>query len=220
MRARLPSFVLVSLFATLGCQPATDAAKTASKTEGEAASPTAAKTPVKADAVADTPAAGQPSAEAEEGCIHGKSDHAGCEAGAVAAATGTGHFGAPFAKSEAVSLSAAVAGSKAAEAGANAAQLVRGEVKAVCQAKGCWMVLQDDADASLEARVIMKNHAFAVPFDGKGKKARVEGVLTSRTFTPAQVKHLAKDAGRDPATVEAAPRTEWVLTATGVELAG
>ena len=81
------------------------------------------------------------------------------------------------------------------------------------------LVLRDAADATVQARVIMKNHAFAVPFDGKGKTARVEGVLSSRTFTPAQVQHLAKDAGQDPATVEAKPRTEWVLTATGVELA-
>ena len=124
---------------------------------------------------------------------------------------------APFTATEARTLAAAVKG--AAATPSEASTLVSGEVTAVCQAKGCWMVLRDAADATVQARVIMKNHAFAVPFDGKGKTARVEGVLSSRTFTPAQVQHLAKDAGQDPATVEAKPRTEWVLTATGVELA-
>lgn len=155
----------------------------------------------------------------EEGCIHGKAAHEGCEgAAAPAEVTGSGHFGSPFASTSTVGLGSAV--QTLTKSPSPDAVLVAGEVTSVCQAKGCWMVLRDLEDTEVEARVIMKNHAFAVPFDGKGKKAKVEGVLTSRTFTVAQVKHLEKDAGGDPAAVEAKPRTEWVLTATGVELTG
>jgi hypothetical protein len=156
-------------------------------------------------------------ADDKEGCIHGKADHEGC-VGEIAPATGAGHFGSPFAGTSPVALGAAV--ESMTKSPSPDAVLVTGEVSSVCQAKGCWMVLRDVEKLEVEARVIMKNHAFAVPFDGKGKKASVEGVLTSRTFTAAQVKHLAKDAGADPAAVEAKPRTEWVLTATGVELTG
>lgn len=70
-------------------------------------------------------------------------------------------------------------------------------------------------DGDVSARVLMKDHGFAVPMDSRGKKVQVEGTLTSRTFTEAQVKHLEKDGGGDPAKVSGT-RTEHVLTASGV----
>ena len=45
-----------------------------------------------------------------------------------------------------------------------------GTVTAVCQHKGCWMELKDDAS---EAHVKMAGHAFFVPRDASGKRARV-----------------------------------------------
>ena len=74
------------------------------------------------------------------------------------------------------------------------------------------MVLRD---GEAEARVLMKGH-FAVPIDSKGKEAVVEGTLKSRVFTEKQAKHIAEDGGKDPAQVTG-ERTEYVLTATGVE---
>jgi hypothetical protein len=73
-------------------------------------------------------------------------------------------------------------------------------------------------DGEKTARVLMKDHAFAVPKDARGKKARVEGTLQARTFTEAQVKHLEKDGGGDPSKVSG-ERSEYVLTASGVEIA-
>ena len=72
-------------------------------------------------------------------------------------------------------------------------------------------------DGEAQARILMKDHAFTMPMDTKGKPVVVEGTIEARTFNEAQVKHLEKDAGRDPAAV-AGERTEYVLTATGIEL--
>lgn len=72
-------------------------------------------------------------------------------------------------------------------------------------------------DGEKQARVLMKDHKFAVPMDGTGKKAVVEGTVEEKTLSEAQVKHIEKDAGRDPEAVSG-ERTEYILTATGVRL--
>ncbi len=125
--------------------------------------------------------------------------------------TGEGHFGNPFtlASNVAKPLGEAIA------AAGEGPMLITGEVEAVCQKKGCWMVVKD-GDKS--ARVLMKDHGFAVPMDCRGKSVTIEGELTTRTFSEKQVKHLAKDGGQDPAAVSG-ERTEHVLTASGIEIA-
>ena len=140
--------------------------------------------------------------EAEEGCPHGEQ----ADGEGTLAAKADGHFGAAFTKADAVPLAKAIEGESA------EGVLVSGEVEAVCQKKGCWMVVKD---GDVSARVLMKDHGFAVPMDSRGKKVQVEGTLTSREFTEAQVKHLEKDGGGDPDAVSGT-RTEHVLTASGV----
>lgn len=140
---------------------------------------------------------------AEEGCPHG--EQADGE-GTLAAKT-DGHFGEPF-----TSTTDPVPLAKAVEAESKDGILVSGEVEAVCQKKGCWMVVKD---GDVSARILMKDHGFNVPMDSRGKKVQVEGTLTSRTFNEAQVKHLEKDGGGDSAKVSG-ERTEHVLTASGV----
>lgn len=136
-------------------------------------------------------------------CPHGPGE-------AAAAGSGDGHFGQPFSVDAEQTLAQAI------EAKLEGPVKVAGVVEAVCQKKGCWMVLKDQ-EGTQSARVLMKDHGFAVPMDSRGKSALVEGTLTSRTFTEAQVKHLEKDAGKDPDAVEGT-RTEHVLTATAVEI--
>jgi hypothetical protein len=163
---------------------------------------------------AAAPAVAAPAEAEDAGCIYAegeKGEGEGCphgEAEPDAPASGEGHFGAPFELADAVPLS------KALESGTAESVLVKGEVEAVCQKKGCWMVIKDGTKS---ARVLMKDHGFAVPMDARGKPVLVEGVLASRTFDEAQVKHLEKDAGRDPAEVSG-QRTEHVLTASAVEI--
>ena len=140
--------------------------------------------------------------DAEEGCPHGEQ----ADGEGTLAAKADGHFGAPFTKTDAVPLAKAIEGESA------EGVLVSGEVEAVCQKKGCWMVVKD---GDVSARVLMKDHGFSVPMDSRGKKVQVEGTLTSREFTEEQVKHLEKDGGGDPDAVSGT-RKEHVLTASGV----
>jgi hypothetical protein len=121
-----------------------------------------------------------------------------------------GHFGAEFALKDPKPLSSVLAAAK----DQKDPILVSGTVDSVCQKKGCWLVVKD---GEAQARIMMKDHAFTAPMDCKGKNVVVEGTLEARTFSEAQVKHLEKDAGKDPAAVTG-ERVEYVLTATGIEL--
>ncbi|MCA9690013.1 MAG: DUF4920 domain-containing protein [Nannocystaceae bacterium] len=152
--------------------------------------------------------------EAEEGCIHEgahKPEGESCEHGEAPKSDATGHFGAAFVLAESRPLASVLA--EADKLGEDAVQ-VTGEIDQVCQKMGCWMVVRD---GDKTARILMKDHSFTVPTESKGKPVVVEGTIAARTFNEAQVKHLEKDAGGDPAAVSG-EREEFVLTASGVEI--
>lgn len=141
---------------------------------------------------------------------------AGCEHGGNAEAKkveGGTHFGGAFAIDQSKPLGAVLAG---ATDGQELTVRVSGQIDKVCQKMGCWMVVKD---GDVEARVVMKDHAFTVPLDSKGKPAQVEGVLKVRVYSEAQAKHLAEDGGEDPSKVQG-EKKELVLTATAVEIGG
>jgi hypothetical protein len=96
------------------------------------------------------------------------------------------------------------------------AVLVSGVIDQVCQKKGCWMVVRDGEKT---ARITMKDYAFVVPVDSKGKQVTIEGTIAVRTFTEAQVKHLEADRGGNPDDVSGT-RTEYVVKASGVRIRG
>lgn len=206
------TFLLSMPFALLlavGCDKAPTPAAEVAQPAAVAVTPATPATPVVA--------AADPAKADEEGCIYKdehKEDEAGCPHGGAAAdapASATpGHFGAEFAIKETKPLSQVLAAGKEFKDPVQ----VSGSVESVCQKKGCWLVVKD---GEAQARILMKDHSFTVPMDSKGKPVVVEGTLEARTFNEAQVKHLEKDAGKDPAAV-AGERTEYVLTATAVEL--
>ena len=68
-------------------------------------------------------------------------------------------------------------------------QRFSGRIVEVCQAEGCWMVLEDNGQT---ARVMFKDHAFLIPKDSSGR-AQVGGVLSRKELTPEQVAHLEED---------------------------
>lgn len=125
-------------------------------------------------------------------------------AGAVAAAT---PYGEPLPEGETVPVSVAIAGF---DAHAGQPRRFSGRITSVCQARGCWMMLEDGGVA---ARVMFGDHDFAIPGDTTGS-AVVHGVLTRKQLTPAQVEHLASDS----ASGVAAP-VEYRITADGIEVA-
>jgi hypothetical protein len=223
MRSRWTSIALLTSFVVVaGCpsgDPASDTKPAVAKNDAAVEAKAAEPAPAKADA--PTPAKTAEGDADEKGCIYVEGQQGGdpsCPHGAGAGhdgaepqgpATGTGHFGAPFSKTDEPTPLGQVLAAGAAPAGS---VLVKGQVEAVCQKKGCWMVVKDGAES---ARVLMKDHSFAVPMDCRGKDVTIEGTLATRTFSEDQVKHLEKDRGGNPEDVSG-ERTEHVLTASGI----
>lgn len=115
-------------------------------------------------------------------------------------------YGAPLPDTAAVPVSAAVA---AFDRYAGKPQRFSGRIAQVCQAEGCWMMLEDNGQA---ARVMFKEHAFLVPKDSSGH-AEVVGVLSRKELTPEQVEHLREDAKG----LEVSP-VEYRILAEGAEI--
>jgi Domain of unknown function (DUF4920) len=83
-----------------------------------------------------------------------------------------------------------------------------GTVTAVCQHMGCWMEIKDDVT---QAHVSMAGHGFFVPKTASGRKARVQGTLTSAPEDESECnEEAAKQMGKPVAKLQ--------LEATGVEL--
>ncbi len=222
MTFRNTSLMLLSSLLVAGCPaPQDDASKP--KTAAAPAAPAAdAATPKAGTETKPVQIVAKADADADhDGCIYAEGEKGtdpscphGAEPGEAAEpqgpATGEGHYGDPFTDGAAKPLPLGQVLASAEPPSGSV--LIHGEVEAVCKKKGCWMVVKD-GDKS--ARVLMKDHGFAVPMDCRGKKATVEGTLVTRTFSEAQVKHLQKDGGGDPAKVSG-ERTEHVLTASGI----
>lgn len=117
--------------------------------------------------------------------------------------------GKPFADGVAVPVSRAV---DAFDAHAGKPGRFSGRITEVCQAKGCWMVLEHEGRT---ARVMFGNDAFFLPRDASGS-AVVHGVLARKQLTPAQARHLGEDGGKglpvDP--------VEYRIVADGVRVVG
>ena len=128
-------------------------------------------------------------------------------ASAAVAATST-PYGKPVPAGETVPVSQAI---DAFDAHADRAQRFSGRITEVCQAKGCWMMLEDGGKA---ARVMFGRHDFHIPKDTTGS-AVVHGVLTRKELTPEQVEHLSADSGKGVA----AEPVEYRITADGIEVA-
>jgi hypothetical protein len=92
-----------------------------------------------------------------------------------------------------------------------AGQQVRleGTIDKVCQNKGCWLELKQQAAS---VHVTFENYGFFVPKDSLGKPVVLEGKVVVKQPTPEDVAHLkAEGAGE---TVAAKVSIE----ATGVEI--
>lgn len=128
--------------------------------------------------------------------------HAGGPAGATL-------YGEDFADGPAVPLSEAIATFE--DLAGTPPRRFSGRITEVCQAKGCWMMLEDGGQA---ARVMFGDHAFALPGDATGT-AVVHGVMERKELTPAQVEHLTGDSARG---IPAEP-VEYRIVADGVRVA-
>jgi Domain of unknown function (DUF4920) len=100
--------------------------------------------------------------------------------------------------------------------------VTEGTVTAVCQRRGCWMNLQS---AHGEAFVRMAGHAFLVPRDAQGRRARVAGHVRRADAPEFACKlHAATEAGAPTGCKAEAegnlghPLAKLELEVTGVEL--
>jgi hypothetical protein len=122
------------------------------------------------------------------------------EPAAAPDAQGKQRLGKAIVGTERVTLAAVAADPKAFN---HKSIVTEGVVKKVCQEAGCWMAIADDRH---DALVRMENHAFFIPKDAAGRRARVEGRIL-----------LVKD-GKECDEAEA-EHAQLSMEATGVELA-
>jgi hypothetical protein len=125
-------------------------------------------------------------------------------ANAAPAAAGASHLGVPLTVTERTSLAELVR-----SPGRFSGQTVRleGTVSAVCQAAGCWMQLEDEAQ---HVHIKMHGHSFFVPRTAAGRHARVQGTVISGNPNGHCEQEAAEQTGRPVARLE--------IDATGVEL--
>jgi hypothetical protein len=96
--------------------------------------------------------------------------------------------------------------------------LVEGVIVRSCKKEGCWMELAPTANAK-SVRVTFKKHAFFIPLDSAGFRAKAEGVFAVKTLSKAEVDHLVNEDGAKFDSINKdGTVTEISFVATGVEL--
>jgi len=95
---------------------------------------------------------------------------------------------------------------------------VSAKVLDVCQAKGCWMILDLGDDKT--TRVKFKDYGFFMPKDIKGKEVIVNGKAFVNVMPVEELRHYAEDAGKTEAEVAAivTPEKTFSFLANGVLL--
>jgi hypothetical protein len=96
--------------------------------------------------------------------------------------------------------------------------LVEGVIVRSCKKEGCWMELAPATNAN-SVRVTFKKHAFFIPLDSAGLRAKAEGVFAVKTLSKAEVDHLVNEDGAKFDNINKdGTVTEVSFIATGVEL--
>lgn len=95
--------------------------------------------------------------------------------------------------------------------------VVKAKVKQVCQAKGCWMVLQEGKD---EVRITFHKYSFFVPKSAAGKTTIAQGKIFQKEISASEARHYARDAGlheKEVAAIQSPQSSPW-FEATGLTL--
>ena len=96
--------------------------------------------------------------------------------------------------------------------------VLKGMINEVCQAKGCWMTLQEANAEGEEVFIRFKDYAFFVPKDAGGKEAIVKGKLFTNITSVEELQHYAEDKGKSKEEITAitSPKEELRMMAEGV----
>ncbi len=94
-----------------------------------------------------------------------------------------------------------------------------GEIKEVCQAKGCWMKVKLESDEEVFVR--FKDYGFFVPKDAAGKKVVMNGAAFLEEMSVEDQKHYAEDEGASEEELAqiTAPKRTLRFEADGVLIA-
>ncbi len=123
--------------------------------------------------------------------------------------------GAPLAKVQKVSLVKVL---KNPEKYSGKTVAVEGVIVRSCKMEGCWMELAPSKDAQ-SVRVKFKDHAFFIPLESAGMKAKAEGTFSVKTLSKAEVDHLMNEDGAKFNNINKdGTVTEIAFEANGVEL--
>ncbi|WP_337992822.1 DUF4920 domain-containing protein [Flavivirga sp. 57AJ16] len=92
------------------------------------------------------------------------------------------------------------------------------KVNSVCQAKGCWMIL--NLENGNEVMVKFKDYGFFVPKDIAGKEVIVNGKAYIKEVSIEELRHYAEDAGKSAEKIAAItkPKRTYSFEADGVLL--
>lgn len=124
-------------------------------------------------------------------------------------------YGSSFAKKKAIN---AEAFSKKVIDSNKVAVQVKAVVVDVCPKKGCWMnVAMHNGDTLL---VKMKDYAFFVPDNIKGREILLDGLAYIETTSVKELKHYAEDAKKPQSEIDAItePQQKARFTASGIKV--
>lgn len=113
-------------------------------------------------------------------------------------------YGAPMPEGQPVAAEALLA---EAEAHAGQSLKVEGRITEVCQAKGCWVMLDAGNGTGIRVKTA---HQFFLPKDAHGT-AVVYGEFKAAELSEAQAAHFAEDGNS-----AAKPGREWQIIATSI----
>lgn len=84
--------------------------------------------------------------------------------------------------------------------------VLTGRVEQVCRTMGCWLDIEGPSGATV--RVMNRDHAFFIPRNARGRNVHAIGYVTVREQSVELLKHLAIDAGKPQAEVDAIVKPE------------
>lgn len=71
--------------------------------------------------------------------------------------------------------------------------VTQGQIRQVCQKKGCWFELTSGAEANKGIRVTTKGDKILIPIDSAGKMATVKGVVEVREVSEEEAEHYRSE---------------------------
>lgn len=83
---------------------------------------------------------------------------------------------------------------------------VKAKIVEVCPKKGCWLKLELENGET--AMVKMKDYGFFLPLAAKGKNVIIDGEVTLKTTSVAELKHYAEDAKKTKEEIDAITKPE------------